>query len=237
MNFPNFFEREAPHVEVSLMRSIMLQVYLLMTAALIVTATVAAVIASNDSLINSLIENPGLLLGVFLLQLVMVLALSFGLNRLSPTVAGVMFFVYAAMIGVTMSFILLTYTSESIAGAFGTTAALFGAMSIYGATTKSDLTKWRTYLFMGLIGLLIAMVVNIFLGSTMLEFLISVAGVIIFTALTAYDTQRIMWMAASVQDSSDRTTINRISIYGALHLYLDFINLFFYLLRLFGKRR
>jgi len=222
--------------DVGVVRSVMQQVYLWMTLALLITASVAGIV-STTSIVDSIAANPLLLIGVIVLQLGLVFYISARISRLAPSTAIGLFLLYSAVMGITMSFIVLTYTAESIAGAFVSTAATFGAMSIYGMTTKADLTKLGHYLFMALIGLIITMVVNIFLGSSTLGFLISLAGVIIFTGLTAYDTQKISRMAAVVGGRGDSAMITRIAIMGALTLYLDFINLFLFILRLMGSRR
>jgi FtsH-binding integral membrane protein len=164
----------------------------------------------------------------------LVLVLSFGIHKMSMPAAQAVFWAYAALMGLSLSFIFQAYTGESIARTFFITAGTFGAMSLYGYTTKKDLAGWGSFLFMGLIGLIIASVVNIFLGSTMLQFVISAAGVLIFTGLTAYDTQRIK---ESYWEHDDATTAGKKAIFGALQLYLDFINLFIMLLRFFGSSR
>jgi FtsH-binding integral membrane protein len=156
---------------------------------------------------------------------------------MSATTAGLMFFVYAAVNGFTLSLIFLVYNLGAIGAAFLTTAGLFGAMTIVGLTTQIDLTKYSTYFMMAIIGLVIAMVVNIFLRSSGFDLLISFAGVIIFTALTAYDTQKIKNMASDPTIDAGSDAAMKLSILGALTLYLDFINLFLFLLRLFGGRR
>lgn len=212
---------------------IMRQVYVWMGLGTLLTAVVAYLTASTP-LIN-LAMNPIALIVAMVAELGMVLGLSFGLNRIPVVMAMALFFIYAALNGFTLSLILLAYTSGTVFSAFIATSALFGAMSIVGYTTKMDLTRFGTYLMMGLIGLLIAMVVNFFLNSGPLNLIISIIGVLIFTALTAYDTQKIRKMAASM--SAEGEVATRLSIYGALTLYLDFINMFLFMLRLMGGRR
>ena len=164
----------------------------------------------------------------------LVMLLSFGINRLSAGTALTVFFVYAALVGLSLASIFLVYTHASITRVFFISAATFGATSLYGYTTQRDLTSVGSFMFMGLIGLIIASVVNIFLHSTGLDWAISVIGVIVFVGLTAYDTQRIKEM----YDVNDDGTISgRKAVMGALRLYLDFINLFLMLLRIFGNRR
>lgn len=169
-----------------------------------------------------------------LAPLAMVFFLSFRINSLSAGTAQLMFWIYAALLGISLSSIFIVYTAQSIMQVFFITAATFGAMSLYGYTTKRDLSQFGSFLIMGLIGVIIAMVVNIFLQSSALGFAISVIGVLIFVGLTAYDTQKIKEMY-SVND--DGTVAGRKAIMGALALYLDFLNIFLFLLQLFGNRR
>ncbi|MCY4031751.1 MAG: Bax inhibitor-1/YccA family protein [Hyphomicrobiales bacterium] len=170
---------------------------------------------------------------LMLSPLAMVLVLSFGINRLAPGTARLLFFVYAAMMGVSIATIFALYSFQSIARVFFITAAAFGGLSLYGYTTKRNLSAFGSFLIMGLIGVLIAMVVNWFLQSSALQFVISVCGVLVFAGLTAYDTQKIkeMYLADDHPDVAGRK-----SVMGALALYLDFINLFLLLLHLFGRR-
>jgi FtsH-binding integral membrane protein len=219
------------------MSAVMRLVYVWMGLGLLVTAVTALFIRSNEALMLS-IASSGLMIGVVIFQLVMVLALSFALNKISPSVAGILFLVYAASVGVTMSLVLYVYSGASVVMAFGTTAVLFGAMTIFAFTTKMDLTKWRTFLFMGLIGLIVATLLNVFLfRSSGFDLMLSYFGVLLFTALTAYDTYQIKQMAESGEmASAGGDMVLKLSIFGALKLYLDFINLFLYLLRIFGRR-
>ncbi len=213
------------------------QVYMWMTLAMLVT-TASAVLISTVAL-DLLIANPMLVMGAIILQLGLVLGLSWGMQRMSVGLAQLLFFLYAASVGVTISLILLVYDGSTVIAAFATTAVLFLVMTMMGLTTRVDLTKYRSYFFMGLIGLLIAMVINMFLRSSPLELLISFAGVVIFTALTAYDTQRIKRLADDPRLAGEGSvTMTRLAIMGALGLYLNFLNLFLFLLRLFaGGRR
>ena len=233
------------------LRSYMLRVYNYMGIGLAVTglvayfgnalatttdATQAAAQLPNGEMLTSwgvLLYTTPLMWVVALAPLAFVLVLSFGLNKLSVGAAQATFWAFAAIMGLSMSSIFMVYTDASIAKVFFITAATFGAMSLYGYTTKRDLTGMGNFLFMGLIGLIIAMVVNIFLQSTMLEFAISAIGVLIFVGLTAYDTQKIK---ASYHESFGADVLAKNAIMGALSLYLDFINLFMMLLRLFGNR-
>ncbi len=223
------------------LRSYMLRVYNYMGIGLAVTglvayfASAAAVTADGTALTawGNLIYNSPLMWVIVLAPLAFVLVLSFGLSKLSVGAAQATFWGFAAIMGLSMSSIFMVYTDASIAKTFFITAATFGAMSLYGYTTKRDLTGIGNFLFMGLIGLIIAMVVNIFLQSTMLEFAISAIGVLIFVGLTAYDTQKIK---ESYHESFGAEALAKNAIMGALRLYLDFINLFMMLLRLFGNR-
>ena len=163
------------------------------------------------------------------------MGISFGFNRLSALAATGLFLVYAALNGFTLSLVLLAFTATSVFSALVATAALFGAMSIIGYTTHVDLSKFGTFLMMGLIGLLIAMIVSIFINSGPLNLIISVVGVLLFTGLTAYDTQRIGRMAAQMDAQGEAGA--KLSVFGALKLYLDFVNMFLFILRLIGRRR
>ncbi|MEN9933893.1 MAG: inner membrane protein YbhL [Chloroflexota bacterium] len=218
----------------ALRNGVMNQVYAWMTAGLLVTGAVASFVASSDALTALIFGNPIMFFGLFIVQIVMVLGLSAGISRLSPAVATTIFVAYAALNGLTLSAIFLAYTTASIASTFFITAGTFGAMSLYGYTTKRDLTGVGNIAFMALIGLLIASVVNIFMRSEGLYWIITYAGVLIFVALTAWDTQKIKHMTQQV---TDETSAGRVAVLGALTLYLDFINLFLYLLRIFGARR
>jgi len=216
-------------------RPLMRQVYVWMATGLLVTAAVAVSVTTMPAL-QELALNPAALIVAIIAELGLVLALSFGLRRMSPGVAIAMFFVYAALNGFTLSLIFWVYDLGSISAAFFTTAGLFGAMTVVGYTTQIDLSKYSSYFIMALIGLIIASIVNVFLRSSGFDFIISIVGVLIFTALTAYDTQWIKNMAADPTIEADGSLSMKLSIMGALKLYLDFINLFLYLLRLFGRR-
>lgn len=214
------------------LNAVMRNVYGWMTMGLLVT-TAMALAVSNSGIVLS----QGALWIAIILQFGIVMGLTFAINRISATAAGMLFFLYAAVTGFTFSIIFLVFSLGSIAAAFFSTAGLFGAMTIVGMTTKTDLTKYSSYFMMGLIGLIIASVVNIFLSSSGLDFLISIFGVLLFTGLTAYDTQRIANMAANPKMKVDSENTLKFSIMAALTLYLDFINLFLFLLRLFGSGR
>jgi FtsH-binding integral membrane protein len=233
------------------LRAYMLRVYNYMFAGLALTgiasygtfmvsvtndASQAAARLPNGVMLTSLGATLfGPLMWVFILgSLGVVLFLSFRIQKMSVATAQTSFLVYAALIGVTLSTIFIVYTYASIAEVFFITAATFGTMSLWGYTTRSDLTGFGSFLMMGLIGLIIAMVVNFFLKSPMMQWVISMAGVLIFVGLTAYDTQKIKEMYVA---NDDGTVSGRKAIFGALTLYLDFINLFLFILRLMGNRR
>ena len=183
---------------------------------------------------GQLVFNSYMPIVLFLVTLGMVFFISFRIHKLAPTTAFTLFTVYAGLMGVSLATIFLAYTGVSITRVFFITAATFGAMSLYGYTTQRDLSSWGSFLFMGLIGIILASLVNIWLASSMLQFVISAVGVLIFVGLTAYDTQQIKEMY-DVND--DGTASGRKAIMGALRLYLDFLNLFIMLLQLFGDRR
>ncbi len=213
------------------LNAVMRNVYAWMTMGLLITAFVSALLNASGLAPSGTV----MLLAVFG-QLGIVIGLSWAIHRISATLAGLLFFAYSAMTGVTFSIIFLVYPIGSITAAFLTTAGVFAAMTIVGLTTQTDLSKYSAYFIMGLIGLFIAMIVNIFLGSSALDFAISIFGVLLFTGLTAWDTQRIARMAADPRFAVNADETLKFSILGALTLYLDFINLFLFLLRLFGGR-
>jgi FtsH-binding integral membrane protein len=223
------------------LRAHMLRVYNYMTVGLVLTGVTAWAVANTalGTLFFQVSADGRLGMTVlgwvaFLAPLALVFALSFGVSRMSVGMAQLLFWVYSALMGVSLATIFFAYTLSSITQVFFITAATFGAMSLWGYTTSRDLTGFGSFLFMGLIGLIIASVVNIFLGSSALGFAVSVIGVLIFTGLTAYDTQKIKEMYYAADDG---TVAGRKAIMGALSLYLDFINLFLMLLRLFGQQR
>ncbi len=213
----------------------MVKVYSWMSFALIVTGLVAMYVAGSEALLSLIFGNTFIFIGLIIGELVLVGALAGWVNKMSANTATLIFLVYAAINGLTFAAIFLLYTAESIATTFFITAGTFGAMSIYGYTTKSDLSGWRNMLMMGLFGLVIASVVNIFLGSSVVYWVTTYMGVLIFVGLTAYDTQKIKNMNIIGNEGTDED--KKEAIMGALTLYLDFINLFLYLLRLFGRRK
>ena len=226
MNYP----RTADQLAIA-RNTLIRQVYAWMGGGLMVTALMAMVTVSSPGILNAVFGNRLVFYALILGELGLVVAISGAIDRLSAAVASLLFVLYAALNGVTMSVIFAVYTAESVASTFVITAATFGAMSAFGYLTRRDLTGWGSFLFMGLIGVVIASLVNIFTRSSAAAWVISAVGVIVFTGLTAYDTQKIKAMAAAGAEG------RKPAILGALTLYLDFINLFLMLLRLLGNRR
>jgi FtsH-binding integral membrane protein len=216
--------------------AVLRRVYVWMTLGLLATAGTAAFV-SVSPLFQFLEGQPLIFVGLMIAELGLVIGLSWGINRLSPATAMIMFFVYAMLNGLTFSVLFVVYTLGSVAHTFLATALLFGVMSVLGYTTKMDLSKMGSFLFMGLIGLIIAMLVNMFWTNTVLGWIVTFAGILLFLGLTFYDTQRIKRMTASALQQGDENAQARIGILGALSLYLDFINLFLFILRLGGRRR
>jgi FtsH-binding integral membrane protein len=212
-------------------RRFMSAVYRWMALGLVVTAGMAFWVASTPEVLQVVLGNRMVFWGLIIAQFGLVMALSAAVNKLSAGVAGALFLLYSALTGATLSVILLAYTGNSVASAFAVTAGTFLAMSIFATVTKRDLSGWSNFLFMGLIGVVIASVVNIFMKSSMMQFVISAAAVVVFTGLTAYDTQRLRRMAVA------GAGIAALPVNGALSLYLNFINLFLSILNLFGGRR
>jgi FtsH-binding integral membrane protein len=205
------------------------QAFLWMFVGLLTTAGVAFVVQGNDALKAFAL---GSFFPLFLAQLAIVVVISAAINRLSATAALGLFFVYAASLGITIGLIVSSYTGASVGTAFLSASAMFGAAAVYGHVTKRSLAKLGGILFMGLIGLFVAMILNIFMNSGTISLVISIVGVVLFTALTAYDVQRIQSGALAAQTGS----MEKAAVIGALHLYLDFINLFLFMLRLLGGR-
>jgi len=209
------------------------KVYGWMFLGLLLTAGTAVVIASSPGLTETFIQNRILFWILLFAQLGVVFYLSARVNKVSPVTAAVLFLLYSAMVGVTTSVIFLIYTNASIVSAFVITGGMFGAMAVFGTLTKRSLAGMGQFMFMGLIGLIIASVVSIFWYNDVLMFVINVIGVLVFTGLTAWDAQNLKQMAVSLPDGR----VGSYAVVGALSLYLDFINLFFFILRLMGGRR
>jgi uncharacterized protein len=237
--------------------AVMRLVYVWMFLGLLTTTFIAWYVSTSESLLELRINGgAGISIISFIVMIVVLFALHAGLTRswLSPNLAAALYFLFTGIMGFSLSLTLFMFMSETIPGAngvpvanpyydpgavyaaFGTASALFGTMTLYGFTTKNDLTGWGTYLGMGLIGLIIAMFINMLIGSGPMGFLISIVGVVLFTALTAYDTQNIKRMSENQALRDDSNLMIKFSILGAIKLYLDFINLFLFLLRLFGGR-
>lgn len=227
-------ERAGAHTSVDAgLRAYMLKVYNYMAGGLALTGIISFLTASSPALLHTIYGTPLQWL-VMLAPLGFVFFLSFRIDKIQASTAQMLFWIYASIMGLSLAFIFILYSGESIARVFFITAGTFGAMSLYGYTTQRDLTGFGSFLFMGLIGIIIASLVNLFMQSSALQFAISLIGVLVFTGLTAYDTQKIksMYMDGLGYESS-----TKMAIMGALNLYLDFINLFLMLLRLFGDRR
>lgn len=218
--------------QVSLFRS----VYVWMTLALVITGFTALYVAKSYTLLNLMLQNQMAFWGVLIAELGLVFYMSARINRISFTTATILFIVYSILNGVTMSMLFLIYTMSSIATTFFVTAGTFGAMALFGYATKKDLTRIGNLCIMGVIGLIIASLVNMFLHNSMMDLIISYVGVLLFVGLTAYDSQKIKQMLSG-EDIEVNETTQKIALMGALTLYLDFINLFLYLLRILGDRK
>jgi uncharacterized protein len=214
------------------LRSYMMRVYNYMASGLLITAIVAFLGASTG-FYYSIAQSP-LIWVVMLAPIGMVFYLSARISRMSTNTAQVAFWIFSGLMGLSLSYVFLAYTGTSVTRVFLVTSATFGALSFYGYTTKKDISGWGSFLFMGLIGIILASIVNIFIGSSFIQFAISIIGVLVFAGLTAYDTQQIkeIYYAGDSSEVSGRK-----AIMGALRLYLDFINMFILLLQLFGSRR
>ncbi|MEZ3589796.1 MAG: Bax inhibitor-1/YccA family protein [Muribaculaceae bacterium] len=232
MNNFNINAYDAPALDKQVSQ-VMKRVYVKMFLALLVTSFVAWIIGTSHQFLYFMVTHSWVYWGLMLAELGMVIAISAAINKMSSSVATLLFYLFAIVNGAVFSIILSVYTADSIFKTFLITAGVFGAMSVYGYFTERDLTKMGTFLYMALWGLIIAIVVNIFWANSTLEWIISIAGVLIFVGLTAWDTQKIKQMAAQMPNATD----GRLATLGALSLYLDFINLFLYLLRFFGNSR
>lgn len=234
-NYRNYGTFEEEYATVRGMNAFISKVFGWMFIGLLLTAGVAYYVSTNVSLMTALLKNSFIFFGLLIGELVLVAVLSARITKLKYGTALGMFFGYAALNGVTLSIIFLAYTGSSIVTAFGITAITFGIMCVYGYFTKADLTQFRTILFMGLIGIIVLSVVNIFLRSSGVEWFISILSLIVFLGLTAYDMQKLK--AYYFGTEGNAVLRENLGIIGALALYLDFINLFLTILRLFGNRR
>lgn len=214
------------------LRAYMLKVYNYMASGVLLTGIVSMMVSQSQAMMQAIFSGPQAYIVMFA-PLAFVMVMSFGVHKMKASTLQAIFWAYAATMGLSLSSIFLVYSGESIARTFFITAAAFGALSLYGYTTKKSLSGMGTFLMMGLFGLIIASVVNMFMQSTMMEFVISVVGVLVFAGLTAYDTQRIKENYAMLPPGD---AIAKGAIMGALSLYLDFVNLFMMLLRLLGNR-
>lgn len=233
-NYQNYYQggydQRALDTKVS---SVMKKVYVKMFLGLLVTAFVSYFCAGSQAVLTFFSQHSALMWVIFLVELGLVFAISAGINKMSSSTATLLFYLFAVVNGLALFPIFIVYTGVSIGKTFFITAGTFGAMSIYGYLTSQDLTKWGSILFMALIGLIICAVVNIFWANSTFEWIISALGVLIFVGLTAWDTQNIKRMAMTAPAES----AGKLATLGALSLYLDFINLFLYLLRFFGNSR
>jgi hypothetical protein len=225
----------APTYDASAQNTFVTKVFGWMTFALLLTAV--ASIATAQIAPTLIADNPGLMIGLIVVELGLVMGLSFGLHAIPPAIATGMFILYSLLNGVTLSVIFLIYTSGSIAMTFFVTAGTFGAMTIYGLTTQRDLTSLGSLAFMGLIGVILGSVVNWFLASEALYWLVTYVGIAVFVGLTAYDAQKIKQIGAGMGTSRKGGQIQKAAVMGALSLYLDFVNLMLLLLRVLGRRR
>jgi FtsH-binding integral membrane protein len=232
MNRENVFASPYPDA-VERVNAFLRGVYGWMAAGLAITAGTAWLVAATPGLVLAIVTNRLLFWGIIIAQLGIVFGLSARVQHLAPSTASLLFIVYSALTGLTMSVILLAYTGESVATTFMVTAGMFGALAFYGTVTRRDLSGLGSFLFMGLIGVVLASVVGLFWQNDALQFVISFIGVIVFTGLTVYDAQRLKAMALATPGGA----IGSYQIVGALSLYLDFVNLFLFLLRFTGSRR
>lgn len=216
--------------------TLMRSVYTWMTLALVITGLTAMYMAKSLTLLNMMMQNSMMFWGLLIAEVALVMYLSVRINKISFTTATLLFIAYSILNGATLSILFLLYTISSIATTFFVTAGTFGVMALYGYITKKDLTRIGNLCLMGVIGIIIATVVNIFINNSMMDMVISYIGVLLFIGLTAYDSQKIKHLLSS-DDIEVNETTQKIAVMGALTLYLDFINLFIYLLRILGDRK
>lgn len=237
MNTPpaTSFNVQAEQAQEEIQRRFITRVYAWMTFGLVCTAAAAFTTLSVPNLLLTIVNTPFLFMGLILGELALVIVLTWAIGRLSPAAAGILFTAYAILTGVTLSIIMLVYTESSIAITFGVTACTFGIMTLYGYTTQRDLTNLGSLLLMGLVGLILASVFNLFFGNPVIYWITTFVGILIFVGLIAYDTQKIKRMSLELGQEGQVT--QKASILGALALYLDFINLFLLLLRILGRRK
>ena len=218
--------------------SCLAKVFMRMFAALLVTAAVSFGINEFFGSVNFLANNMPLFIGIIVAQFILVIILSLGVMKMSPVVSNIMFFVYAATMGVTLSVIFIAYELGTIFQAFAISALMFAAMAIYGTITRRDLTRLGSLCFMGLVGIILASILNgIFFRNDTISMIVNYVGVLVFVGLTAYDTQYIKRMLAEANEANQEEAIKKISVMGALKLYLDFLNLFLKILQILGRRK
>jgi uncharacterized protein len=235
MNIP-YGSLQTAQTRVEAVNAFMRGVYGWMSLGLFMTAAASLFTVKTPAVMQAVFGNQILLIGLIIVELGLVVGLSAAINRLSAGTATLLFLAYSALNGVTLSVIFVTYSQAAILKAFFVSGGMFGAMSVYGLVTKKDLTSFGSFFFMGLIGIIIASIVNMFIKSAAMDFVISCVGVLVFLGLTAFDTQKLKVMG-QMAPADDATAVRRGTILGALTLYLDFINLFLMLLRLFGSNR
>jgi hypothetical protein len=239
MSVSEIFNRERPVPEISYeqVRPVLRSVFAWMLTGLLITTVVAAYSSSNPTLVE-LRMTPGIAIGSFILQIILVFVISLALPRLSSTLAAGLFLIYSGLMGFSLSMVFFYFDLGSLVTAFATAAILFGVMAVFGFTTDINLMKFRNLLLMAVIGLFVALIINIFLGSSTFGFIVSIIGVLIFMGLTAYDMQNVKRLALVIQtQGGGGELVAKYSIYGALALYLDFINIFLFLLRIMGGGR
>ncbi len=232
---PSAFNLQSSEMQAEIQRGFIARVYAWMTLGLVVTAASAFLTLSIPGVLEALFSNRYIFIGLLISELAVVIVLSAAISRFPPAIAALLFTGYAVLNGVTLSLLVLVYTSSSIAITFGVTACTFGIMSLFGFTTQRDLTKLGSLLIMALIGMVLASLVNLFLNNSAVYWIVTYVGILIFVGLIAYDTQKLKRMSLALGDNGELT--QKASIMGALALYLDFINLFLLLLRLLGRRR
>jgi len=230
----DFNSIETTRRDETVVATLMRNVYLWMTLALVITGLTAALTAKSEAMLSFIFGGKYTFIGLIIAELVLVFILAGRIQKMSFSTATLMFILYSVVNGLTLSAIFVVYSMGSIATTFFITAGTFAALAVYGTITKKDLSGWGKFLFYALIGLIIAGIVNIFMHNTIFDFVVSVIGVVIFAGLTAYDSQKIRQMMATASEVNDSTM--KLALIGSLSLYLDFINLFLYLLRIFGSR-
>jgi len=233
--FPSLWKTEEEFERAA--TSCLTRVFLRMFAALLVTAAAALTVVESIALQRLIFSHEYAFYGLIIFEIILVLGIVAGMQRISSAVANVLFFIFALVNGLTMSVIFFAFDIGTIFLAFSVSSLMFAAMAVFGATTRRDLSSIGSYCIMGLFGIIIASIVNIFMRNDLIDFLVCYIGVLVFVGLTAYDTQRIKQNLRNAQGMDQFEALRKISVYGALTLYLDFINLFLKILRIFARRR